>query len=105
MNVDAVFVKGSRGKAMLKDPTDGYTYMMNRVISNKMYWRCRWYKHYKCKATAVTEGFKLTTRCNEHNHPVIAGPRRNPQSTPCLGMDMGLYKDMTEFIGGKRSVP
>jgi len=72
INVEAVFLKGKRG-IIMKDPTDGYMYCKNHGVANKMYWRCKWYRRHKCKATAVTCGFKLTAKSNPHNHPVITG--------------------------------
>ena len=73
--VEAVFMRNRKG-TILKDPIQGFMYMKCNSTGTKSFWRCRWGRQLKCKATAITEGFYLTARGGApHNHSVSADPR------------------------------
>ena len=74
---EAIFktLKKKKG-TILKDPVEGFEYCRGKYKSNKWFWRCRWMKQLKCKATCATQGFYLVSRGPiPHNHSTTADPR------------------------------
>ena len=66
----AKFSKTQRGNPMLIDG-EGYTYLMARKNSDRLYWTCRFARtvnNDNCKASAVTKGLFIAKKFNYHNH-------------------------------------
>lgn len=67
--VEARFSRTQLGNALLVDP-DGFCYCINRKREKRIYWVCHQQRRYKCRGSAITEGFFIIKRggANGHTH-------------------------------------
>merc|ERR1711974_192719 len=67
-NVEATYIKGLDGAALLRDPEGGEYTKNSKRKDGKMYWQCRTFRKTGCRRRALTHGFILTKAFGEHNH-------------------------------------
>lgn len=59
------YVKSEKGKSKLS--LDGFLFVKDKQLANKIYWKCENFQKTKCKARIITDG--INTKCTkEHNH-------------------------------------
>ena len=65
--VEARFSRTQLGNALLVDP-DGFCYCINRKREKRIYWVCHQQRRYKCRGSAITEGFFIIKRGGGQGH-------------------------------------
>lgn len=65
--VEARFSRTQLGNALLVDP-DGFCYCINRKREKRIYWVCHQQRRYKCRGSAITEGFFIVKRGGAQGH-------------------------------------
>lgn len=73
---DFMFIHSQKGKIQLKSH-DGYLYVKEKNVNDKIYWRCtRYTTKLRCHARVHTVKHEIV-RQTEHNHDPIARRRRS----------------------------
>ena len=61
------FITTQQGTSLLQDSA-GYTYLKNRNIESRIYWKCGKYSKFKCPARVTTDGEFFVNVSSKHNH-------------------------------------
>ena len=61
------FITSQQGTSLLQDSA-GYTYLKNRNIKSRIYWKCGKYSKFKCPARVTTDGEFFVNFSSKHNH-------------------------------------
>ncbi|XP_042228774.1 uncharacterized protein LOC121870859 [Homarus americanus] len=64
--MDITFVESEKGKKKLC--LDGYLYIKDKTVNNKIYWKCEMCKKMKCSARVITVNESIQKRSGNHNH-------------------------------------
>ena len=64
--MDLSFVHSEKGKEKLC--LDGYLYITDKSVSNKIYWKCEMSKKRKCSARVITVDDSIVKQSGSHNH-------------------------------------
>ena len=67
-NVEATYIKGLDGAALLRDPEGGEYTKNSKRKDGRIYWHCRTSRKTGCNRRALTQGFTLIKAFGEHNH-------------------------------------
>jgi hypothetical protein len=70
---EAKFSRTRFGNALLIDP-DGFCYSMNQKKQSRIYWICNKQKKYKCRGSAITEGFYIVKNPGPDGHTHSPSP-------------------------------
>ena len=70
---------------------DGYTYVREKKIFDKIFWKCSRYRHHlRCLARCCIQGSNVT-RTSEHNHP--------PDLADLQSRDRYFYARVEDIVG------
>ncbi|XP_076045223.1 uncharacterized protein LOC143027676 isoform X3 [Oratosquilla oratoria] len=66
LKMDITFVESEKGKRKLC--LDGYLYIKDRSVNNKIYWKCDMSRKIKCFARVITVNDTIQKQSGNHNH-------------------------------------